>query len=170
MAKKKTATATKPVSKTKVKTKPAAKRSAKPKANRSAKTSGQKATRKTAAKPKRTAVSSVDGILKSFEKERVSLSSNLVVARKKIEQMTKKIAALKTELENAKRDVVENELAIETLDSRRDKEIGALLSGLGVDLGKAAAAAKPKPQVDKGTPLFDKKPTDAAKEKASSDK
>lgn len=117
--------------------------------------------KKPASKPKKKAApkappaKSVDSLLKTFEKERVTLGSSLAAGRKKIETLAKKIAAMKTELEETKRAVVETELAIETLDSRRDKEIGALLQEMGVDLGKAAAAVKVKPPVDKGTPLFD---------------
>jgi len=116
--------------------------------------------RTTKAKP---AAQTVDGVLKSFEKERVVLDGKLVSDRKKIDQLTKKIAVLKTDLENTKREIVESELAIETLDTRRDKEIGVLLSGMGVDLGKVASAAKPKPAVDKGTPLFDEPKTEGRK-------
>lgn len=112
---------------------------------------------------KRSAVKSVDGLLKSFESEKVTLNTKLGAYRKKIEQTTKKIAVLKTELEKAKRDLVETELAIETIDTRRDKEIGSLLSGLGVDLGKAAAAVKSKPVTDQSTPLFDETPSDSDK-------
>lgn len=131
------------------------------KAKRTPKQKAKKPTsRKPASKPaasKSSAANSVDSLLKSFEKERVTLGSSLAAGRKKIETMTKKVTDLKAELEATKRTVVETELAIETLDARRDKEIGALLHGMGVDLGKAAAAAKPKPAVDKGTPLFDDK-------------
>jgi len=113
------------------------------------------------ATPKAPAAKSVDSLLKTFEKERVTLGSSLNTGRKNIETMATKIAAMKTELEETKRKVVETELAIETLDARRDKEIGTLLQGLGVDLGKAAAAAKVKPAVDKGTPLFDESKSDS---------
>ena len=100
---------------------------------------------------------SVDSLLKKFEKERVTLDSKVVSARKKIETMTKKISAMKTELEATKRTLVETELAIETVDARRDKEIGAMLHGLGVNLDKAASAAKVKPPVEVRTPLFEVK-------------
>jgi len=112
---------------------------------------------KTAKRSKKSpaAATSVDRLLKSFEQERQTLGSDLTAGRKKIETMTSKIAAMKADLEKTKRAVVETELAIETLDSRRDKEIGAVLHGLGVDLGKAASVAKVKPPEDKGTPLFD---------------
>jgi hypothetical protein len=123
-----------------------------------------------ASKPK-SSPKSVDGILKAFEKERVNQNSNLISIRKKIEQLTKKVSSLKTELEGLKKTAVETEIAIETLDARRDKEIGTLLTSMGIDLGKAAAASKPKPQVELSTPLFDdnsatKKKTDKAAAKA----
>ena len=129
---------------------------------------GKAKAKKPASKPKKKAApkapaakKSVDSLLKSFEKERVTLGSSLSAGRKKIETMAKKIAVLKAELEETKRNVVETELAIETLDARRDKEIGTLLQGLGVDLSKAAAAAKVKPPAEKETPLFDKSKSDS---------
>jgi len=140
-----------------------------PKATKASPKSKRKSKRKPEA-AKRPAVKSVDGLLKSFESEKVTLNAKLVSCRKKIEQTTNKIASLKTALENAKRELVETELAIETIDSRRDKEIGVLLSGLGVDLSKAAAGVKAKPVVDQGTPLFDEtdKPDDADDKSAAS--
>ncbi len=72
-----------------------------------------------------------------------------------IEKLTKQMESMKADLEGLKKKAVETEIAIETLDSRRDAEIGSLLSGMGIDLAKAAAAAKPKPAVEKSTPLFD---------------
>ena len=161
MAKKKTAATTRTKKSKTAKASPARRTStAKPKAK---------------AKPKTKAATgtTVDGVLKSFEKERVGLNDKLVAARKKVEQLAKQIDKLKGQLEDTRREIVESDLAIATLDARRDKEIGVLLSGLGVDLGKVAAAAKPKPAVDQGTPLFDKpkakKSTAAKKEKDDSE-
>ena len=148
MAKKKT-TAT-----TKSKNSAATKTSARKPAARK-KTPAKKAASKPA-KSKTPVARSVDGILKQFEKERSSQNSKLSVTRKKIEQLTKKIKSEKAELEKLKKLAVETEIAISTLDSRRDKEVGRLLTGMGIDLGKAAAAAKPKATEDLGTPLFDK--------------
>jgi len=113
----------------------------------------RKAVKRPVQKPAK--ASTVDGVLKSFEKERVTLNTDLIASRKKIETLTDKIARMKTELENTKRKIVESETAIETLDARRDREIGVLLLDMGVDLARAAAAAKPKVVVDQGTPLFD---------------
>ena len=129
-------------------------------ARKKPKTAAAKKTRaKTAAsktkKPRKPSAKSVDGILKSFDRERVAQNSSLTATRKKIEQLTKQVNSIKTELENLKRKAIETEIAIETLDTRRDAEIGTLLSGMGIDLHKAAAAAKPKEPVEKSTPLFD---------------
>jgi len=108
-----------------------------------------------AGKARKTSPKSVDGILKTFDKERIAKNSTLVSTRRKIEKLTKQVASIKTELEDLKKTAVETEIAIETLDSRRDAEIGVLLSGMGIDMAKAAAAAKPKASVEKSTPLFD---------------
>ena len=108
---------------------------------------------------KRQAVKSVDGLLKSFDKEKVTLNANLVSSRKKIERLTKQLSDLKTELEDSKRELVETELAIESIDSRRDQAIGTLLHEMGVDLGKVASAANANPVSDQSTPLFDGKPS-----------
>ena len=105
--------------------------------------------------------STVDGVLKSFSRQRVTLNSDLVAARKKIVQLTGKIAKMKDELETTKRKIVESETAIETLDDRRDEEVGTLLSEMGVNLSKAAAAAKTKIPVVHSAPLFDDNDSDA---------
>ena len=165
MAKKKTTTASR------VKKSSKAKKATKStKAAASAKSSKTTRRRTVKAKSKPSAGATVDGVLKTFEKERVGLNDQLSSARKKVEQLAKQIEKLKGQLDTTRREIVESELAIATLDARRDKEIGLLLSGLGVDLGKVAAAAKPKPAVDQSTPLFDgpekKKSGAAKKEKA----
>jgi hypothetical protein len=105
---------------------------------------------KTPAKP-----TTVDGILKAFKRERVTLDSDLVAARKKIETLTNKIAKMKSELEAAKREIIESEAAIETLDERRDLEVGVLLLDMGVDLSRAANASTPKVRTERDAPLFD---------------
>lgn len=97
----------------------------------------------------------VDGVLKAFKRERVDLNSALDAARKKIESLTDRIAKMKTELEDAKREVIENEAAIETLEERRDLEVGVLLLDMGIDLSRAATASKPKAIVEQHAPLFD---------------
>ena len=149
MAKKKTKKATKqdnskPVfaSKPKGKKKPVTKKPA----------TKKKAVKKTSAK--KATAKSVDSILKSFEKERVTKNSDLVATRKKLDQVTKKIASLKVELLELQAKEGETELAIATLDDRRDKEIGKLLSVMGINLDNAASAAKKSSAADQGTPLF----------------
>ena len=102
----------------------------------------------------------VDGVLKAFKRERVTLDTDLTAARKRIDSLTKKIATMKTDLETAKREIIECEAAIETLDERRDLEVGALLLEKGIDLSRAAAAAKPKTNVEQSAPLFDNRISD----------
>ena len=74
----------------------------------------KKAVKKTSAK--KATATSVDSILKSFEKERVTKNSDLVATRKKLDQVTKKIASLKVELLELQAKEGETELAIATLD------------------------------------------------------
>ena len=159
MAKKKSVSATK--------AKPAAKASKVGSPTSVVKPAKKKVPRKAAASKTKTAkkpaAKTVDGILKAFDKERVSKNSALSSTRKKIETLTKQVAKVKMELENLKKTAVETEIAIETLDSRRDAEVGALLSGMGVDLSRAAASAKPKAPVEKSTPLFDAPAKDDSK-------
>ena len=115
-------------------------------------TTKKKAVKKTSAK--KATATSVDTILKSFEKERVTKNSDLVATRKKLDQVTKKIASLKVELLELQAKEGETEIAIATLDDRRDKEIGKLLSDMGINLDNAASAAKKSSAADQGTPLF----------------
>ena len=115
----------------------------------------QRTTKAKSRKPTSRTKNSVDSLLRSYEKEQVTLASNLEAARKKIETMVKKIDSMKTNLEQTRRKVVETETAIETLHTRRDNEIGELPHKLGVSLDSAAAAAKAIPTVVEGTPLFE---------------
>lgn len=156
MAKKKTATTTKAklangkskARKSAPSVKPATKKVARKSPAQKAKSAKKPAAKKSGSK-------TVDGILKAFEKEHVAKNRALTSTRKKIESLTKQIASIKGELESLKKTAVETEIAIDTLDSRRDAEVGALLSGMGVDLARAAASTKPKEPVEKATPLFD---------------
>lgn len=162
MAKKKTVSASK--------TRSAAKKSKARKSPVKTKATAKRATAKRAASKakvaKKPATQTVDGILKSFEKERVTKNRALTSTRKKIESLTKEIASIKAELEGLKKTVFETEIAIETLDTRRDAEVGALLSGMGIDLARAAAALAQKETVEKDTPLFDA-PADAKQDNLS---
>jgi chromosome segregation ATPase len=129
-----------------------------------------KATKKTrsrgrskAAQPK-----SIDGILKGFEKERVSLKSSLVSTQKGIDQTIKQLASLKSKLTQLQKQEADTEIAIETLDARRDKEIGSMLNSIGINLESAAAAVKKETAADLGTPLFPEDPVDTEDAKATS--
>ena len=62
---------------------------------------------------------------------------------------------MKDNLEATKRKIVETVTAIETLDVRRDAEVGVLLSEMGINLTNAAAAAKSMPAMERSTPLFE---------------
>ena len=120
-------------------------------------TTKKKAVKKTSSR--KATATSVDTILKSFEKERVTQNNDLVATRKKLDQVTKKIASLKVELLELQVKEGETEIAIATLDDRRDKEIGKLLSDMGINLDNAASAAKKSSAADQGTPLFPEEET-----------
>lgn len=167
MAKKKTSKATKKDSSKPVfAAKSKAGKKTSPKKSVAKKASTKKPVSKRSTAKKSATAKSVDSILKGFEKERVSQNSDLIALRKKIEQTTKKIASLKVELLELQAKEGETESAIATLDDRRDKEIGSLLTNLGINLENAAAAAKQANTPDLGTPLFpeDESADEAAKE------
>ena len=156
-------TATKKVVKKKT---PASKASAK-------KTAVKKAIKKTAAKKtpvnsktktaakssskSRTKASSVDGILKRYQKERVTQEAKLVSVREEIKDLTSKIQAYQKQIVKLKSQQLDTENSICTLDIRRDQEVAGLLSSLGINLDSIASAgeAAGKKKVDKPTPLFD---------------
>lgn len=156
-------TATKKVVKKKT---PASKASAK-------KTAVKKAIKKTAAKKtpvnsktktaakssskSRTKASSVDGILKRYQKERVAQEAKLVSVREEIKDLTSKIQAYQKQIVKLKSQQLDTENSICTLDIRRDQEVAGLLSSLGINLDSIASAgeAAGKKKVDKPTPLFD---------------
>ena len=100
---------------------------------------------------------SIDGILKQFEQERVAKQTQLVSVKKKISQLSDKVRQYEKEIAELQRTQIDTELAIETLDGRRDQEVGKLLIGMGVNLDQAAAAISKAGQkkVEKPTPLFD---------------
>lgn len=106
---------------------------------------------------------SIDSIIKQFEKERVAQNTTLELTRKKIQQTADSIARFKLELAELYQQETATATAIETLDSRRDQEVGSLLTNLGINLENAAAASKKNTKEDLGTPLF---PDDAAAEDA----
>ena len=156
-------TATKKVVKKKT---PASKASAK-------KTAVKKAIKKTAAKKtpvnsktktaakssskSRTKASSVDGILKRYQKERVAQEAKLVSVREEIKDLTSKIQAYQKQIVKLKSQQLDTENSICTLDIRRDQEVAGLLSSLGINLDSIASAgeAAGKKKVDKPTPLLD---------------
>ena len=115
---------------------------------------------KTAAKSSsksRTKASSVDGILKRFQKERVAQEAKLVSVREKIKELTSKIQAYQKQIVKLKSQQLDTENSICTLDIRRDQEVAGLLSSLGINLDSIASAGEAvgKKKVDKPTPLFD---------------
>ena len=118
------------------------------------------ATKKTAAKSSskpRTKASSVDGILKRYQKERVAQEAKLVSVREKIKDLNSKIQAYQKQIVKLKTQQLDTENSICTSDIRRDQEVAGLLSSLGINLDSIASAGEAvgKKKADKPTPLFD---------------
>ena len=124
-----------------------------------------KTTAKSSAKS-RSKASSVDGILKRYEKERVAQETRLVSVREQIKDLTSKIQAYQKQIVKLKSQQLDTENSICTMDIRRDQEVAGLLSSMGINLDSIASAgeAAGKKKVDKPTPLFD-----AAKESDDQD-
>ena len=120
------------------------------------KTAAKKTAAKSSSKP-RTKASSVDGILKRYQKERVAQEAKLVSVREEIKDLTSKIQAYQKQIVKLKSQQLDTENSICTLDIRRDQEVAGLLSSLGINLDSIASAgeAAGKKKVDKPTPLFD---------------
>jgi len=115
---------------------------------------------KTAAKSSaksRSKASSVDGILKRYQKERVAQEAKLVSVREQIKDLTNKIQAHQKQIVKLKSQQLDTENSICTMDIRRDQEVAGLLSSMGINLDSIASAGEAvgKKKVDKPTPLFD---------------
>ena len=134
----------------------------------SKKTVAKKTTAKKAIAKSRSKPSSVDGILKQFQKERVAQETKLVSVRSEIKDLTGKIQAYEKQIVKLKAQQLDTENSICTLDTRRDQEVANLLSSLGINLDSIASAADAagKKKVDKPTPLFDAQPDDGQSENA----
>jgi chromosome segregation ATPase len=164
-AKKSTWPAAKPVKKSSKK--PAA-RKAKASAKTKASTAKTPAVKKTRSRAKASkAPKSVDSVLKGFDRERVTQQTQLTSVQKQIKEVTAKIKSFESQLVKLQKTQTKTQAAIATLDTRRDHEIGKLLSSLGVNIDNVAIAAESvsKKKIDKPTPLFD-----ATLKKTSSDK
>ena len=135
-----------------------AKKTVASKTSATAKTSGKKkTTAKSSPAKSRSKASSVDGILKSYQKERVAQESKLSSVRSEIKDLTSKIQAFEKKIVKLNAQQLDTENSICTLDVRRDQEVAGLLSSLGINLDSIASAgdAAGKKKVEKSTPLFD---------------
>jgi len=151
VAKKKT-----PASKARTKTTAAKKAAKKKPATSKAVTRKTKTTAKSPAKP-RSKASSVDGILKRYQKERVAQEAKLVSVREQIKVLTSQIEAHQKQIVKLKSQQLDTENSICTMDIRRDQEVAGLLSSMGINLDSIASAGETagKKKVDKPPPLFD---------------
>ena len=116
-----------------------------------------KSAKKTTATKSRSKASSVDGILKRYQKERIAHESKLVSVRDQIHKLTSKIQTYQKQIVKLKSQQLDTENSICTLDIRRDQEVAGLLSSLGINLDSIASIGESvgKKKVDKPTPLFD---------------
>jgi len=156
VAKKKTvskATPKKPVAQKSV----AKRAGAKIAASKKATAAKAKSAKKTTAAKSRSKASSVDGILKRYQKERIAQESKLVSVRDQIKKLTSEIQAYQKRIVKLKSQQLDTENSICTLDIRRDQEVAGLLSSMGINLDSIASAGESvsKKKVDKPTPLFD---------------
>ena len=123
-----------------------------------------KSAKKTTATKSRSKASSVDGILKRYQKERIAHESKLVSVRDQIHKLTSKIQTYQKQIVKLKSQQLDTENSICTLDIRRDQEVAGLLSSLGINLDSIASIGESvgKKKVDKPTPLFDATQADDA--------
>lgn len=123
-----------------------------------------KSTKKTTAAKSRSKASSVDGILKRYQKERIAHESKLVSVRDQIKKLTNQIQTYQKQIVKLKSQQLNTENSICTLDIRRDQEVAGLLSSLGINLDSIASIGESvgKKKVDKPTPLFDATQADDA--------
>lgn len=123
-----------------------------------------KSTNKTTAAKTRSKASSVDGILKRYQKERIAHESKLVSVRDQIKKLTNQIQTYQKQIVKLKSQQLDTENSICTLDIRRDQEVAGLLSSLGINLDSIASIGESvgKKKVDKPTPLFDATQADDA--------
>jgi chromosome segregation ATPase len=114
---------------------------------------------------------SVDSLLKKYEKERKTQESKLSASLKKIKDLELKAQKLEEQIAKLKDDSKTTQAEIDQLDSRRDADIAEVLSKLGVQLsagsaggssagsaasssaGSSSAQADPKPVLTLGTKL-----------------
>ena len=77
---------------------------------------------------------SVDGVLKKFQKERATLEAQQAALKKKIEDLNLKTRSLESQIEKLTVKEANANSAIGQLDDRRDAEVSELLASLGVKL------------------------------------
>ena len=87
---------------------------------------------------------SVDSLLKKFEKERYTQEAKLSGARKKIDELESKATKLREQISKLKAEAQSTEVEISQIDSRRDAEVAEILARLGVQLSaKPQSAQRP---------------------------
>ena len=90
------------------------------------------------AKPRST---SVDTLLKKFEKERKTKEAKLAASVKKIEELETKSAKLREQITKLRDESKATQTDIDQLDTRRDQEVAEVLAQLGVQLSASSNSA-----------------------------
>jgi len=133
---------------------------AKKKTNRSKKPANRVAKKVAPSKPKaktpaaaksKPRGTSVDSLLKKFNKERKTQEAKLAASLKKIDEMEKKAAQLRDQIAKTRELAKATQNDIDQLESRRDAEVAEVLASLGVQLSTGQTAApEPRPVLTLG--------------------
>lgn len=102
--------------------------------------SKKKAVKKTSSAKKKPRVASkktsVDALLKQFAKDRAQGESQLDGLQKKREELEERVSKFQEQISKLRQQESEAKTRLADLDSRRDREVAELLTGLGVNLSR----------------------------------
>lgn len=93
---------------------------------------------------------SVDTLLKKYEKERKTQEAQLSSSLKKIEELELKATKLQEQIAKLKEQAKSTQHEIDQHDSRRDAEVAEVLGRLGVQLSANSSAAGARPVLTLG--------------------
>lgn len=108
---------------------------------------------------------SVDGVLAKYENERVTLESKLSNLQKTIADLEKKTLAFQSQISKLSAQESVTSTVIGQLDTKRDAEVSAVLSKLGVSVSTGGSV--PTPQETATVTTDEPKPTVDVVEKAA---
>ena len=108
--------------------------------------SAKKKPAKKSAKPAKKRNSSVDALLRQFAKDRAQQESQLAQLQKKKQELQDKVGKLQQQISKLNEQESAAKSSLASLDQRRDQEVAALLSQLGVQLGAKDAPSDNRPK------------------------